>query len=187
VDDGKIFKVDTVPPPEGESDPYSAPTRIGTINAGDWAALMDASESRPPSGAGSQRARGEPMPASERAARAERVERETPSRANEIPPPPALPDIAAPSLHAVDGAEDLRSDRLGVDASEAAAETPRVSAPLSLPPSRPSAFPEWVAGTNVLEKAARDEARRRKVRARVVAAAVMALVLVGLGAALMRR
>jgi len=130
------------------------------------------------------------VPASERAARPEGVQRETPPQASEIPPPPALPEITAPSLRAVqavDDAEDLRSDRLGVDAPEATAETPRVSAPPSLPPPRPSAFPEWVAGTNVLEKAARDEAHRRKVRARVVAAAVTVLVLVGLVAALTRR
>mgnify|MGYP001054524227 CR=1 FL=1 len=42
VDDGKIHKVDTVPPPAGESDAYNAPTRVGVISSDAWAELIEA-------------------------------------------------------------------------------------------------------------------------------------------------
>lgn len=46
MDDNKIHKVDTVPPPAGESDAYNAPTRVGALDADTWAELMDAVQRR---------------------------------------------------------------------------------------------------------------------------------------------
>ncbi len=186
MDDGKIFKVDTVPPPDGESDAYSAPTRVGPINADEWAALMEAQEARNASGSGSQRARNEPMTVSERSAR---VARDVAApRPIDIPPPAPLPEITVPNLDVHDSGDDQEGSwpDLGDAALEALESSPRVSSPLSLPPSRPSVFPEWVAGENVQEKAAFEEARRRKLKTLMGACIVVTLALGGLVAAVLR-
>jgi hypothetical protein len=56
----------------------------------------------------------------------------------------------------------------------------------TVPPApRPSAFPEWVAGTNVEEKAALEQARRRKILMMLRVGAVIFLALAGLIALLL--
>lgn len=39
-DEGSIFKVDTIPPPAGDGDAYSAPTKVGPVSADAWVELM---------------------------------------------------------------------------------------------------------------------------------------------------
>ncbi|HEY8075533.1 MAG TPA: hypothetical protein VIF62_15520 [Labilithrix sp.] len=39
-DDEKIFRVDTVPPPAGESDAYNAATKVGPVTSEAWAELI---------------------------------------------------------------------------------------------------------------------------------------------------
>lgn len=47
TDDEGIFRVDTVPPPGGEDDAYSAPTKIGVLMPGDVERLMAGGSERP--------------------------------------------------------------------------------------------------------------------------------------------
>ena len=178
MDDGKIFKVDTVPPPPGESDAYNAPTRIGSINADEWQALMNAHESVGGESPASPRPRGEPEPVSNRP-RAQGNEAR--SFLSEIPPPP-LP-ATVPRLYCEDdngddeeavGAE-LAWPALGAAALTAVQEVQRASLTTVPPAARPSAFPEWVAGTNVQEKMALEAARRRKIRTWIRAGFVVAV------------
>lgn len=185
MDDGKIFKIDTVPPPAGESDAYNAPTRVGSIE--DWEAVMNAHESRLEPSPASPRVRGEPVPASQRA----RMPEPWP-RASEIPPPPPLPGGVLPRLNAEDDDDDearpsqLSWPAVGAAALTALEEVQRASMTSVPPAPRPSAFPEWVAGTNVQEKAAHEQAQRRKVRLLMQIGIVVTLVLAGLIAAVLR-
>ena len=184
VDDGKIFKVDTVPPPAGESDAYNAPTRVGSLDAAEWQVLMDAAESRGHVEPASRHDRGELAPVSERGARAPEPRLQT----SEIPPPPPS---TVPCLDDDDDDDDdeLAWSALGAAARAAVEEVRRASAPVpSTPPPRPSAFPEWVAGTNVQEQAAHEEvARRRRARRTLLGVCVaVTLALGGLVAAVIR-
>lgn len=185
MDDGKIFKVDTVPPPPGESDAYNAPTRVGAINAEEWEVLMAAHESRSQASPASQRARGEPVPASERA---ERARPEPAPRADAIPPPAPLPSFGIPRVGDDDDDDDvdLSWPELGAAALSAVEQAQRASLASTPPPPRPSAFPEWVAGTNVQEKAAFEAERRRRIRTWMSVGVALALVLGALVVAVLR-
>lgn len=189
MDDGKIYKVDTVPPPPGESDAYNAPTRVGPINAEEWEALMAAHEGRSqssPASPASQRARGEPVPVSERTARAEP---EPAPRVDVIPPPAPLPSFVIPRVDEDDDEEndvELSWPEVGAAALNAVEQAQRAPLASTPPPPRPSAFPEWVAGTNVQEKAAHEAARRRKVRTWMSVGVAVTLALAGLVAAVIR-
>lgn len=182
VDDGKIFKVDTVPPPPGESDAYNAPTRIGTLDAEEWRALMDIRESDLDS-----RVEREPASTSGPPSAHERSAPPKPMLA--IPPPAPPPPDTIPRLD-VDDDDDVAANArlswpaLGAAAMIAVQEVQRASTAPSAP--RPSAFPEWVAGTNVQEQAALEAARRRRVRSLVRFGVVVVLALGGLVAIILR-
>lgn len=71
-DEGALYKVDTVPPPDGESDAYNAPTRIGPLAASVVAEMMSGAERAAfesnQAVAKAPKPKGEPEPASARAA-----------------------------------------------------------------------------------------------------------------------
>lgn len=46
-DEPKLYRVDTVPPPAGESDAYNAPTKVGPMAASVVAEMMKAAEASP--------------------------------------------------------------------------------------------------------------------------------------------
>ena len=110
-------------------------------------------------------------------------------RASEIPPPPPLPSLPIPRLHEEEDDDgEARPSQISLPAVGAAAlEEVRRASITSVPASpRPSAFPEWVAGTNVQEKAAHEEALRRKIRTLVQVGVVVTLALAGIIAAVLR-
>jgi len=186
VDDGKIFKVDTVPPPPGESDAYNAPTRVGTLDAEEWQALMGSGESGADLASSPERAGGK-APLSQRP----QVEAGPPKHTHAIPPPaPPPPPDTLPRIDVDEDDDDVADARLSWPALGAAAmiavQEVQRAASTAPPPQRLSAFPEWVAGTNVQEKAAHEAARRRRIRTLVRCGLVVTLALGGLVAAVLR-
>lgn len=189
VDDGKIHKVDTVPPPAGESDAYNAPTRVGAISSDAWAELIEAAQRRDAEDAAKTKSASlaaTPAPAATR----------LPAQASEVPPTlEELPRVS--SFDDDDDAawidENLASEQIAraiaASISLPAAAPIEPPAPVStaqpIPAStaqpaavpRASLFPEWVAGTNVNEVEAREAARRQKIRTTIRVGLALALVL----------
>ena len=196
VDDGKIHKVDTVPPPAGESDAYNAPTRVGVISSDAWAELIEAAQRRDAEDAAKAKSAATPAPAATR----------LPAEASEVPP--TLEELPRLSSDEDDDAawidENLASEQIAraiaASISQPAAApieppapvfaaqppaVPRASPAPPVPAStaqpaavpRASLFPEWGAGTNVNEVAAREAARRQKIRTTIRVGIALALVL----------
>jgi hypothetical protein len=115
-DDESIFKVDTIPPPAGDDDAYSAPTRVGPSNAVEWAELMrKADESGRKSAeadAGVESARPRTISGAPEAPEEHRLpsiddEDDVPPARPPAPPiaaPPAAPPAPAPSARPSAGA-----------------------------------------------------------------------------------
>ncbi len=192
VDDGKIHKVDTVPPPAGESDAYNAPTRVGVISSDAWAELIEAAQRRDAEDAAKAKSAGQvatPAPSATR----------PPAQVSEVPP--TLEELPRVSSDDDDDAawidENLASEQIAraIAASisqptaalmepPTAPPTPASAAPPSPAPTaqpaavpRASLFPEWVAGTNLNEVEAREAARRQKIRTTIRVGIALALVL----------
>jgi len=143
-DNKKRIDPDTIPPPDGESDAYNAPTKVGPMSAATIASMMQATA-------------GKAQELKERSAEraAQLVARQKQAAASEvqpnIPPPPPPPPIAdvLPRVNSDDEPEDApRADRVQmptpVDASAAkrAQEAPigaaRITPPKAVAPeSRP--------------------------------------------------
>ncbi|MBN9159810.1 MAG: hypothetical protein BGO98_32670 [Myxococcales bacterium 68-20] len=196
VDDGKIHKVDTVPPPAGESDAYNAPTRVGVISSDAWAELIEAAQRRDAEDAAKAKSAGLPATPAPAATR-------LPAEASAVPP--TLEELPRLSSDDDDDAawidENLASEQIArsiaASISQPAAAPIEPPAPLStaqptpastappIPAStaqpaaapRASLFPEWVAGTNINEVEAREAARRQKIRTTLRVGIALALVL----------
>lgn len=160
-DDGKIHKLDTVPPPAGESDAYNAPTKVGPVSSNAWADLIrEAAEKHAlsRSGAATSRPLGEPVPASQRQ---DHDDEAPPEHEAEIP---RLDDddyaLAEPTkVHP--RAEPPPLPPPVTTARASVSTQPPPPSPALARVSRPPVFPGWEAGTNLAEQAVRESARKR--------------------------
>lgn len=143
-----IYKVDTVPPPAGDSDAYNAPTRVGPASIAEWADLVKRADDE-----GKKLA--EEIENSPASARLKRPPASTPSPTSSpgsskrpVEPPP----VEVPKIYSDDGEENedaatlLRSDgpfsdfpaKLAAAAASASAAPPAAPAPTVKTPPMPT-------------------------------------------------
>jgi hypothetical protein len=136
-DDDQIHRVDTVPPPEGERDAYSAATRVGPMAEAVVMEMMHAAGVK----AAELRARSDKK--SEAATEARAASDSAKPAPPSAPPRPSAPRPAAPRLDAraepADEATDADASipRTYADEDEDNAET--MLSPMAKPPSMPKA------------------------------------------------
>jgi predicted component of type VI protein secretion system len=164
-DDDRIYKVDTVPPPDGEGDAYSAPTRVGPM-AGAYVEELLAQSKRS-------------------------EELEAKARAEKSTPPPPAP--SSTEGEGVDPAKlsNVESLTAQLDAAEKARRESRP--PSSSPSSAPVATgpvssvpPAPVPAPNAISTA-RRVTRRSQTNANMILIVAVVIVLAAIGLYLLRR